>query len=132
MLFQQVGARTGERHVINTRVHLSSGIRIDGVSNNRPEKPVRSYFASGMNFKKFGCILAAGFAAQINLACKASENSEKIAEVDGLSITRAEVDRAAGKPLSSAREQVYKLERQKLDEYIGATLLTSEAKRHYI
>jgi len=85
-----------------------------------------------MNLKKFGWILAAGFAVQIVFACKASDNSEKIAEVDGVAIHRSEVDRAAGKSLSTAREQVYKLERQKLDEYIGATLLTREAKRQSI
>src|SRR5678816_39161 len=80
-----------------------------------------------MNLKKFGWILAAGFAVQIVFACKASDNSEKIAEVDGVAIHRSE-----GKSLSTAREQVYKLERQKLDEYIGATLLTREAKRQSI
>ena len=65
-------------------------------------------------------------------SCRTASDSEKLAEVDGTSITRAEVDRAAGKRYSNAREQLYKLERQKLDEYIGATLLTREAKRQSI
>jgi protein-disulfide isomerase len=64
----------------------------------------------------------------LNWACRPSSNPDKIAEVDGISITRAEVDRSGGKALSALREQLYKYERQKLDEYIGATLLGREAK----
>ena len=60
--------------------------------------------------------------------CRPTNNSEKLAEVDGTVITRAEVDKSAGKQLQNLRQQVYQLERQKLDEYIGATLLTKEAK----
>lgn len=85
-----------------------------------------------MNVKKFLRLLAASFLTQLTLACKTPENSEKLADVDGMSITRAEVDRSAGKPLANAREQLYKLERQKLDEYIGAALITREAKSHNI
>src|SRR5688572_22861867 len=61
-------------------------------------------------------------------SCRSSNNSEKIAEVDGTAITRTEVERTAGKSISGLREQLYRLERQKLDEYIGAMLLTREAK----
>src|SRR5690348_15766520 len=85
-----------------------------------------------MKFKKFRWLLAASLLTQLTLACKTPENSEKLADVDGMSITRAEVDHAAGKPLANAREQLYKLERQKLDEYIGATLLTREAKNQNV
>ena len=60
--------------------------------------------------------------------CRPGIDSEKIAEVDGAIITQTELSRSAGKALSNVREQLYKLERQKLDEYIGATLLTREAK----
>ena len=60
--------------------------------------------------------------------CRPSTDSEKLAEVDGRVITRAEVDKTAGKQLRNLRQQLYRLERQKLDEYIGATLLTKEAK----
>jgi protein-disulfide isomerase len=73
-------------------------------------------------------IFLVGFLVCATWSCRTTTDSEKLAEVDGTSITRAEVDRAAGKPLSNAREQLYKLERQKLDEYIGATLITHEAK----
>ena len=55
-------------------------------------------------------------------------DSEKLAEVDGTIITRAEIDRAGGKQLQNLRQQLYQLERQKLNEYIGATLLSREAK----
>jgi protein-disulfide isomerase len=60
--------------------------------------------------------------------CRFSNDSEKVAEVDGAVITRTELDRSAGKTLYGVREQLYRLERQKLDEYIGAMLLTREAK----
>src|SRR5262245_60618598 len=60
-------------------------------------------------------------------ACRSASQSEKIAEVDGAVITRADVDHQAGKALYSLREQLYRVERQKLEEYIGATLLTREA-----
>jgi protein-disulfide isomerase len=61
-------------------------------------------------------------------SCRTTNDSEKLAEVDGTAVTRTDLDRSAGKTLRNAREQLYKLERQKLDEYIGATLLTKEAK----
>src|SRR5262245_8995183 len=60
-------------------------------------------------------------------ACRSASQSEKIAEVDGAVITRADIDHQAGKALYSLREQLYRVERQKLEEYIGATLLTREA-----
>jgi hypothetical protein len=62
------------------------------------------------------------------LGCRPGNESQKLAEVDGTKITQADLDRSGGKALSKAREQLYKLERQKLDEYIGATLLSREAK----
>jgi protein-disulfide isomerase len=60
--------------------------------------------------------------------CGRRVDSEKLAEVDGTVITRVEVDRTGGKALSNMRQQLYQLERQKLDEYVGATLLSREAK----
>ena len=56
----------------------------------------------------------------------------KLAEVNGIAISQNDLDRSAGKALSNAREQLYRLERQKLDEYIGATLLTQEAKNRNV
>jgi protein-disulfide isomerase len=72
------------------------------------------------------CLLALTVAQA--LGCRSGTQSEKVAEVDGIVITRAELDQNGGKPLYGLREQLYKMERQKLDEYIGATLLTREAK----
>lgn len=64
----------------------------------------------------------------LDWGCSPAKDSEKLAEVDGTVITRAEVDKSAGKELRNLRQQLYKLERQKLDEYIGAMLLTAEAR----
>jgi len=61
-------------------------------------------------------------------SCRPANDSETIAEVDGRVVTRGEVDRSAGTELRNLRQRLYQLERQKLDEYIGATLLTQEAK----
>jgi protein-disulfide isomerase len=78
--------------------------------------------------KTRACFYLFGLIALLVSGCRPANDSEKIAEVNGTLITREEVDRSAGKQLQTLREQLYKLERQKLDEYIGATLLTSEAK----
>ena len=61
-------------------------------------------------------------------SCRSANQAEKVAEVDGVVITRAELDKNGGKPLSNLRQQLYNMERQKLDEFVGATLLTREAK----
>jgi protein-disulfide isomerase len=65
-------------------------------------------------------------------SCRPTTDSEKLAEVDGAVITRAAFDRSAGTELRNLRQRLYQLERQKLDEYIGATLLTQEAKERDI
>jgi protein-disulfide isomerase len=64
--------------------------------------------------------------------CRPGSDSAKLADVDGIAITQKDLDRSAGKALSNAREQLYKLERQKLEEHIGATLLTQEAKHRNV
>jgi protein-disulfide isomerase len=56
----------------------------------------------------------------------------KVAEVDGEAVFVSDFEKKAGKELSDQREQLYKLEKQKLDEYIGALLLTREAKKRGI
>jgi len=61
-------------------------------------------------------------------SCRSANQSEKVAEIDGVTVTRAELDRNGGKPLSNLRQQLYNMERQKLEEFIGATLLTREAQ----
>jgi protein-disulfide isomerase len=76
---------------------------------------------------KAGFVCLLGLILLAGASCRPSNDSEKLAEVNGSVITRADLDRSAGKPLSNLRQQLYRLERQKLDEYIGATLLTKEA-----
>ena len=53
----------------------------------------------------------------------------KIANVDGQSILASDLEKYAGRQLSLQRENLYKLEKQKLEEYISAFLLTQEAKK---
>lgn len=65
-------------------------------------------------------------------SCRSTDDSETLAEVDGRAVTRAEFDRTAGTEVRNLRQRLYQLERQKLDEYIGAMLLTREAKERGI
>lgn len=53
----------------------------------------------------------------------------KVAEVDGQVILASELQKYAGRELSAQRENLYKVEKQKLEEYISAFLLTQEAKK---
>ncbi|HEU4340435.1 MAG TPA: DsbA family protein [Candidatus Binatia bacterium] len=62
-------------------------------------------------------------------ACQKAEN-RKIAEVDGQAILISDLEKASGRDLFKERERLYLLEKQKLDEYIGALLLTREAQKH--
>ncbi len=62
----------------------------------------------------------------------AKKESSKVAEVDGLPVLASEFEKAAGKELFQQREALYRLQRQKLHEYIDALLLTKEARRRGI
>src|SRR5262249_26230713 len=53
----------------------------------------------------------------------------KIAEVDDRTILASDLEKYAGRELSVQRENLHKLEKQKLEEYITAFLLTQEAKK---
>src|SRR5262249_1707882 len=53
----------------------------------------------------------------------------KVAEVDGQVILASDLQKYAGRELSAQRENLYKLEKQKVEEYISAFLLTQEAKK---
>ncbi len=53
----------------------------------------------------------------------------KIAEVDDRAILASDLQKYAGRELSVQRDNLYKLEKQKLEEYITAFLLTQEAKK---
>ena len=62
------------------------------------------------------------------LSSSPSRDSEELAEIAGTVVTRVDIDKSGGKQLRVLRQQLYQLERQKLDEHIGALLLTQEAK----
>ena len=53
----------------------------------------------------------------------------RIAEVDDRVIFASDLEKYAGRELAAQRENLYKLEKQKLDQYIAAFLLTEEAKK---
>ena len=56
----------------------------------------------------------------------------KIAEVDDRVILASDLEKYAGREISLQRENLYKLEKHKLDEYVSAFLLTQEAKKRGI
>ena len=62
-------------------------------------------------------------------SCQTNSGSERLAEIDGTIVTRIDIDKSGGKQLRALRQQLYQVERQKLDEHIGAMLLTHEAKK---
>ena len=59
-------------------------------------------------------------------------DAAKIAEVNGQAILASDLEKYAGRELSLQRENLYKLEKQKLEEYIHALLLTQDAKERGI
>src|SRR4029077_8024787 len=67
-------------------------------------------------------------AAILVTACQKMDGS-KIAEVDNRAILASDLQKYAGRELSIQTENLYKLEKQKLEEYISAFLLTQEAKK---
>ena len=62
------------------------------------------------------------------LAWRRSEDN-KLADVNGAAITSREVESALGRPLSQLYQQIYNLQKQKLDQLIDTKLLGEEAKR---
>jgi protein-disulfide isomerase len=52
-----------------------------------------------------------------------------VAEVDGESITAAQLDKALGTSLDKLEQQIYEMRRQQLDELIAQKLVTKEAAR---
>jgi protein-disulfide isomerase len=63
--------------------------------------------------------------------CK-KEEAPRIAEIDGQPIFAAELEKTAGRELFRQREALYRLQQHKLEEYIGALLLTNEARRRMV
>ena len=74
-----------------------------------------------------GCLLLT--LAIFYFAWRVKQGNDKVAEVDGRAVTRAELDRAGGKPLADLRLQLYRAEQQKIDELIIEKLLSSEAQK---
>jgi protein-disulfide isomerase len=52
-----------------------------------------------------------------------------LADVDGQIIYASDLEKSAAKALSQQRERFYHLQKQKLEEYVDAVLLTREAKK---
>jgi len=70
--------------------------------------------------------------AVFHYSCKPNRNGHKVAEVDGEAVLSSDFEKTAGKALFDQRERLYRFEKQKLDEYIGAILLTREAQSRSI
>ena len=70
-----------------------------------------------------------GVSVWVASGCTRGKDSEELAEIAGVVVTRVDIDKSGGKQLRTLRQQLYQLERQKLDEYIGAMLVTQEAKK---
>lgn len=68
-------------------------------------------------------------AALFATACKSRPADSNLAEVDGQVVSSTDLEKSGGKELFRQRDVLYRLEQKKLDEYIGALLLTKEAKR---
>jgi protein-disulfide isomerase len=68
----------------------------------------------------------------VGLKILGNASSVKLAEVNGQPIYAADLERTAGKQLSEERQRLYELQKQKLDEYVTALLLTGEARRRGI
>jgi len=67
-------------------------------------------------------------AAILVSACQKVDGA-KIAEVNGQPIVASDLQKYAGREIFVQRDNLYKLEKQKLEEYITAYLLTREAKK---
>lgn len=81
-------------------------------------------FIRGISLAVIGCLFLAS-------ACSKRDGA-KLAEVDGVPVLASEFEKTAGKEFFRQREAFYRLEQQKLDEYIGALLLTKEARKRGI
>lgn len=78
---------------------------------------------------RFGAFFTA--ALLLLFACNKVE-PQKLAEIDGKPVDPAEFEKTAGKEFFELRRRVYDVQKQKLDEYIAAALLTREAHRRQL
>jgi protein-disulfide isomerase len=119
-----VGIIVGNRWLLNKASESSSRTRelgSSGLFNNR-------IFATAMA----GLIAVSLLLAAILISGCQKVDGGKIAEVDGQAISVSDLQKYAGRELSLQRENLHKLEKQKLEEYIAASLLTREAKKRGI
>jgi protein-disulfide isomerase len=65
------------------------------------------------------------------VGCQRTEPT-KLADIDGQAVNASDLEKTAGKELSAQRERLYQLEKQKLEEYVRAMLLTREAKNRNV
>ena len=66
------------------------------------------------------------------IAATGAFNKERrviVADVDGQVVYASDLEKSAAKALSEQRERLYHLQKQKLEEYVDAVLLTREAKK---
>ena len=70
----------------------------------------------------------------VSLACMSQTpaKSEAVAEVDGVTIKAAEIDKAIGMQIAKLEEQIYQLRQQKLEALIREKLLADEALKRGI
>jgi protein-disulfide isomerase len=52
-----------------------------------------------------------------------------LADIDGQIVYASDLEKSAGKALSEQRDRLYQLQKQKLEEYVNAVLLTREAQK---
>src|SRR5262245_32623358 len=74
-------------------------------------------------------IAIAGVAVIAGTGVLNKERRLVVADVDGQVVYASDLEKSAAKALSEERQRLYQLEKQKLEEYIDAVLLTREAKR---
>src|SRR5262245_43223500 len=74
-------------------------------------------------------IAVAGVAVITGTGVLNKERRLVVANVDGQVVYASDLEKSAAKALSEQRQRLYQLEKQKLEEYIDAVLLTREAKK---
>lgn len=77
----------------------------------------------------YSCALAASIAAGGVSNTGADDGSRPVATVDDEIITLADVENSLSAKLAALNEQIYQLQRQRIDALIAERLLTKEAKR---
>ena len=79
-------------------------------------------------------LLLVSLALPIGVSARAlpAQATEVLAEVDGESISREDVDKALGAQLSTLEKQIYDLRRQKLEAMIDERLLAREAAKRRV